>query len=71
MSKTFILYLKLRLFLLHFMQDVHLFYQLYNVLFVAVEEVPGRFTTNIKNLFNLDAQLAMKYCVLIFIAVHR
>lgn len=40
-------------------------------IFKAVEEVPGRFTTNINHLFNLDAQLAVKYCVLIFIAVHR
>eukprot|EP00088_Acartia_fossae_P028703 TRINITY_DN2952_c0_g1_i1.p1 TRINITY_DN2952_c0_g1~~TRINITY_DN2952_c0_g1_i1.p1 ORF type:complete len:366 (+),score=57.01 TRINITY_DN2952_c0_g1_i1:37-1134(+) len=40
-------------------------------IFKAVEEAPGRFTTNIKNLFNLSSELATKYCVLIFIAVHR
>jgi len=40
-------------------------------IFKAVEEVPGKFTTNIKSMFNLDAQLSVKYCVLIFIAVHR
>jgi len=40
-------------------------------IFKAVEELPGKFTVNIKNLFHLENTLAVKYSNLIFISVHR
>jgi len=40
-------------------------------IFKGVEEMPGRFITNIRSTFNLADPLNLKYSVIIFIGVHR
>jgi len=40
-------------------------------IFKVIEEVPGRFYSNIKTTFNLPDQLATNYAVILFIGVHR